>query len=322
MGGISCKGAELCAGGAGKDNYAFVFIKPHAHVDGVRLLVEKKLSACNISILSKSVIDGKVIDEKQLIDQHYYAIASKATLLTPDKLPVPADKFKEKFGEDWASVLASGTAVNATKACKEFGVDADGLNTEWRQCEAAGNVVKFGGGFYCGKMMCAGKSLYVFNAFFMTLRSKFTAPSASIYCYSVKWSPDDLSWAEFRGSVLGPTDPVKAPPTSIRRMILDQWKELGLAAAPNNSDNGVHASASPFEGMAERMNWLETPVVTDPFGAALLASGMSQERIQLWSKDPQVTKGDGLKGSVFDALEDTNSKDCLEMLHAMDLANP
>ena len=42
-----------------------------------------------------------------------------------------------------------------------------------------------------------------------------------------------------------------------------------------NGDNGVHASASPFEGIAERMNWLGQALDTDPFGSALLANGLS-----------------------------------------------
>eukprot|EP01046_Picozoa_sp_COSAG06_P006601 COSAG06_NODE_312_length_17767_cov_17.644895_4_plen_116_part_00 len=38
------------------------------------------------------------IDSKQLIDNHYYSIASKATILDPRELNVPADKFEAKFG--------------------------------------------------------------------------------------------------------------------------------------------------------------------------------------------------------------------------------
>jgi hypothetical protein len=38
-------------------------------------------------------------------------------------------------------------------------------------------------------------------------------------------------------------------------MILRDWENLGLAYVPNVGDNGVHASASPFEGLAEKMNW-------------------------------------------------------------------
>ena len=58
------------------------------------------------------------------------------------------------------------------------------------------------------------------------------------------------------GKVLGATDPTQAAAGSLRRQILERWRELGLKAEPNVGDNGVHASASPFEGLAERMNWI------------------------------------------------------------------
>ena len=36
---------------------------------------------------------------------------------------------------------------------------------------------------------------------------------------------------------------------------------------------GMHASASPFEGLAERANWLEAEIKDDAFGKQLLAAG-------------------------------------------------
>ena len=53
--------------------------------------------------------------------------------------------------------------------------------------------------------------IYTFNAFFMEMRSKFVAPEASIHYYVVEFPASSLSWADFRGKVLGPTDPTKAP---------------------------------------------------------------------------------------------------------------
>ena len=41
------------------------------------------------------------------------------------------------------------------------------------------------------------------------------------------------------------------------------------------------------------MNWLEIPADGDPFGAALLAKGLSLDRIKAWGLDPQVTLEDG-----------------------------
>ena len=66
---------------------------------------------------------------------------------------------------------------------------------------------KFGGGFYGAKLE---GGIFVFNGFFMTMRSAFVAPGASIHYYVVEWDPKDLKWSEFRGDLLGPTDPAQA----------------------------------------------------------------------------------------------------------------
>merc|ERR1719247_3985901 len=43
----------------------------------------------------------------------------------------------------------------------------------------------------------------------------------------------------------------------------------------------------------------------------MLGAGIPKETIEAWTKDPQVDIGGGKKGSLFDALEDMNSSDCL-----------
>jgi hypothetical protein len=121
-----------------------------------------------------------------------------------------------------------------------------------------------------------------------------------------------LSWADFRGKVLGATDPSVACEGSIRKLILQQYnKTLGLDTKPDTGNNGVHASASPLEGLAERMNWLGVSLEDDDFGRALLAKGVSPHTIRQWAADAQVTvKGETTRGktmSVFDTLEDLDS---------------
>jgi hypothetical protein len=166
-----------------------------------------------------------------------------------------------------------------------------------------------------------GQDLYVFNAFFMTMRSKFVGADKSIHCYEVQWSPSKLSWDAFRNQVLGPTDPADGPAASIRNTILKKWKELGLTSEPNKGDNGVHASASPFEGLAEKINWLGKDSTTDPFGAALLKAGLSTATIKEWSVDPRVTMPDGSMGSIFDSLEDSDASDCLAKMVEINALN-
>mmetsp|Transcript_15661 Transcript_15661/g.30650 ORF Transcript_15661/g.30650 Transcript_15661/m.30650 type:complete len:344 (+) Transcript_15661:105-1136(+) len=292
-------------------NSAFVFVKPHANTPSTQKMVRDKLVASGVEIISESDIDGKTIDEKKLIDQHYYAIASKATILSADKIPVPEAKFEETFGEKWSDVLKEGRAANAMEACKKFGCTAEELDKVWQEAK----VVKFGGGFYCGLVAPKDKDpLYVFNAFFMVMRSKFVGEGVSIHCYEVQWDKDTLSWEKFRGELLGPTDPAAAPAGSIRKTILEQYKELGLTSIPNKGDNGVHASASPFEGLAEKCNWLGASAETDAFGKALIDAGLSKKTIADWSVDPRVNLPGGGMGSVFDALEDMDADECLAKL--------
>jgi hypothetical protein len=290
---------------AEETNVAYVFIKPHANNAQTQQLVTTTLLSKGIKIVQEGEFTGEQIDAGMHIDQHYYAIASKATLLKPAQIPVPAAKFEDKFGISWETALADGLVFNALDACKELGVDAEGLDKIWNGADK----VKLGGGFYCGLIEHEGKKLYTFNAFFMSMRAKFVAPGTSIHYYVVEFSPKDLTWSDFRGKVLGPTDPKEAPEGSLRNLILKDWETLGLAYEPNTGDNCVHASASPFEGLAERLNWLKVQPEDDSFGARALAAGISAATLKEWSVDPQV-KGK----SIFDQLEDTDANECLARL--------
>merc|ERR1719305_1734488 len=299
-------------------NSAFVFIKPHAVTDKTKELAKAGLEKAGIKIIKEGSIKGEVIDKKKLIDQHYYAIASKATILKPDQLNVPEDKFKAQFGLSWKDALASGKVFNAMDGCAKLGLTADEMDAEWAKAKAAKKLVKFGGGFYCGLVEVAGKDpLYIFNGFFMAMRSKFTKPGTQIYYYSVEWDAAKLSWADFRSKVLGPTDPAEAPKDSLRGEILAKWEELGLKSQPNVGDNGMHASASPFEALAERTNWLGLPLSKDKFGRLMLSEDVPMDTIKEWSVDPQVNIEAGKKGSIFDALEDMDAEKCLAKVVAL-----
>merc|ERR1711959_656672 len=152
------------------------------------------------------------------------AIASKATILKPDQLNVPEDKFKAQFGLTWKDALASGKVFNAMDGCEKLGIDADQMDAEWAKTKKAKKLIKFGGGFYCGLVEIAGKEpVYVFNGFFMSMRAKFTRPGTEIYYYVAEWDSKTLSWGDFRGKVLGPTDPADAPADSLRGQIFAGW---------------------------------------------------------------------------------------------------
>jgi nucleoside diphosphate kinase len=144
----------------------------------------------------------------------------------------------------------------------------------------------------------------------MAMREKYTQASAELYYYVVEWDAKALSWKDFREAVLGATDPKEAAEGSLRRMVLDKWQALGLTACPDVGDNGMHGSASPFEAMAERMNWLHDTLEKDTFAKALTSSHIPKKTVTEWTKDPQVTL-DGEKVSLFDSLEDMDSAECI-----------
>ena len=77
-------------------NVAFIFIKPHANNPKVQKLVRTMLleNDLGLKVTYSTEIDGAHIEDSQLIDQHYFSIASKATLLPPENMGVPADKFE------------------------------------------------------------------------------------------------------------------------------------------------------------------------------------------------------------------------------------
>jgi hypothetical protein len=145
---------ELAPLRAASLNRAFMFLKPHAANSKVAELVETRLKEHGINIVASGELKHDQIDEEKLIDTHYGAIASKAVLLKPEQLNVPEKgqkTFEERYGETWADAVAQGKVYNAMDGAKKLGVDGEGLEKLWRTLDRDTTLIKFGGGFYCGK---------------------------------------------------------------------------------------------------------------------------------------------------------------------------
>ena len=106
-------------------------------------------------VTSEGSLGAEIIEKNKLIDNHYYAIANKASLSKPAELnpPVPKQEdFEKKFGISWKAALAKGIVYNAVDGCKQMGIDGTQMDKQWAAAKKAGNLVKFGGGFYAGKV--------------------------------------------------------------------------------------------------------------------------------------------------------------------------
>jgi len=281
--------------------------------DSVKELVAKGLEKAGITVSSSGTLTHDVIDSKGLIDTHYGAIASKAAVLKPAEQNV-SDKakaqFKDMFGMTWEEAVEAGKIFNAKDACEQLKVSGQELDSMWATLNRGENLLKLGGGHYVGKV---NDDTYVINGFYSAMRDKYCSEPAQIYYMVVEWDPKSLSWEDFRGKVLGATDPKEAEEGSLRRQIFEQWKDLGLSAEPDVGDNSVHASASPFEAFCERVNWTGAKSAEDLFGRAALQLGVPEKTLAEWMADAQVVV-DGKKQSIFDYLEDQNSEENLRRL--------
>lgn len=112
-------------------NCALVFIKPQANTEKVQHLVKQTFIDKGFTITADGEVTADEIDKKRLIDNHYYAIASKATLVEPKDLPVPKEKFQEFFGVSFEDALSEGSVYNALQASEYLGMDPVELGKVW-----------------------------------------------------------------------------------------------------------------------------------------------------------------------------------------------
>jgi len=105
--------------------------------------------------------------------------------LQPSELNVPdkgKKQFQAAFGESWDSAIAAGKVYNAKDGAKKLGLDSEGVNAEWSKLTSGKNLIKFGGGFYCGKV----KDIYIMNGFYMSMRAgEYRAGGATMFPFAL-----------------------------------------------------------------------------------------------------------------------------------------
>lgn len=295
-----------------QDNVAFVFVKPHACTQKTLELVPSFLEDKGLSILRSGSVQAEDIDKRGIIDAHYSAIAKVgmaqdiATLALGDS---EANKFEKGYGKPLDEAMASGEVCSAVQALEILKVDAAKL---LERCLAAG-YEKLRSGLYCARLEGGPTGqLFVMNGFYSRMREKFTKPGVVVHWFLVSFTEATLPWKEFRGQVIGATNPADAGNGSLRARIRDDWQTLGLKEETNYQDNGVHASAGPLEALRERQVWLGDEPEADPFGRAI-GEKCTAPLSQLL-ESPVLELADGRTGPAFDLLEDTGTATCIEVL--------
>ncbi|MDY7027537.1 MAG: hypothetical protein SVR04_04490 [Spirochaetota bacterium] len=292
-------------------NRALVFIKPHAITEKFIQFVEGFLAEKNITLTEPRRISAGEIKKRGIVDRHYFAIAGTAVFSTPKEYNLGSDsrkKFEEAFGTSWDDALEERKILNSAEAQKRAGnISGIELNEIWQKS----SQVKMAPGLYAGYF--EAQDIYCINGFYPGQREVFTSDGAEVVMYEAEFSPEEVSWEQFRQEIIGATDPQKAAPGSLRSLLLQRFIDFGLTSQPLMSKNGVHASAGPLEGLRERIVWLDTDPDDDEFAGRLYAGGLDRNDLDALLENPVVTLGNQT-GPVFDLTEDLDGPEAADML--------
>ena len=134
----------------------------------------------------------------------------------------------------------------------------------WELSTNCETMLRFGGGFHCRMIMDVSSSMASTRAHVRSspsLARPFTVNSRA------ERGSTQIGGLPRKG--FGRHRPEDRLPHVLRYAVFKGWNRLGLAAELNVENKGVHASAGPFEALAERANWLGVPLESDNFGRAM-----------------------------------------------------
>ncbi|CAE7595238.1 ppsC [Symbiodinium sp. CCMP2592] len=164
-------------------------------------------------IISRAIREAKMTPpESTCWECHGTGTSLGAVMKKPSELTVQEKaqaEFEKQFGVAWSKVMEDGLVFNAMDGAEKLGISPDELGKKYDALKKGETIIEFGGG--CGKV----DNIYVTNGFYRNMRSKFTAPGTSIYCYEVEWPADKTKLEDF----LAPTEPAQAPAGSLRSLI-------------------------------------------------------------------------------------------------------
>ncbi len=243
---------------------------------------------------------GAEIDAQQLIQRHYGAHYQN-TIKKPSEFALnDADRlrFLKTFGLSFEEAIKQNKIKSGYGFMEEFSLSAIALNDLWTQSK---NVTKIAGVRF-GTIKHNNIDYIVTNAFIPKLLEVFTMPNASILLTEVSFSG---TWQSFRAKLM-----------EIRNELKALSNEYGIII--DGMNNGLHASASPFEAMLERWIWNDPTknthfLKTDVFGKQLIEKGISLETILAWSKCPFIQYQGNLT-PLFDTIEDKDPDEAIRIL--------
>jgi hypothetical protein len=263
-------------------------------------VLEKGLNGKGIKIGAIRVLGGPYLDKHNIMVQHYGVIAKISREGECAISDAAREALKTKFAADIAGwspehykshVLGGHQFLSKFPELNAFSLLAinDNLGT-----------IRLGPGTYALKIKIKGETFIVLNPFHAYQVVPYNKPGNAIIALECL---SEISWADLRNNIGGPTDPTTAPEGSIRHLLLKDKVQFGLKEVDRGS-NGVHMSAGPLEGMIEVQRFFSDhtslPFADTAFGHALADKAIDVSKVV---SNPDVDFG-GSKKSLFDITEE------------------
>jgi len=299
----------------GTINQAVVFTKPLHHLglaltpeqldEQVRAFLEEK----GFGIVLSRKTTGSELAERDVLKEHYLMYSRGSGIESADELGVSVEaaaRFESAFGKPWRDEVEAGKIMGNPRLMAEKRITAQELYLLWNERFENHRTQKIQEGLimaWLGELDC-----YCINAFYPILAEIFYAPATEIHYHVVEFDPGQVSWARFRGKILGATDASHVDPGSLRGRLHAAY---GDALEYPGRDNFVHGSAGPVEGFFERtVHEPDFDMASNPVGRYLLERGVSLEASKHWKSRQPVP----VLGGLFNATEEKDTAEALSAL--------
>lgn len=224
---------------------------PGADLDQVLRIVLDRVRAHGLVIEQAAVLPGRYLARRGLMARHYWRMAAFARAGAAGFTPAIRASFEKAFtcSPDEARILGGWEALDHFPGLSPFG-----LEVLWENVSQS----RIGNGATCARVTLGGSDVFLVNGFVPNLLATYEAPESVVTLLSLT---GPLAWRDARHAFVGATDPRRAAPGSLRRLLFEQREALGIDV--RLGANGVHLSSGPVEALAELRRLLPSDGASD-----------------------------------------------------------
>ncbi len=294
-------------------NQVILFTKPVHHLradlspEELNQRAQNFLEAKGFRFVVSKKVTGADLKAHEIIKQHYLMYSAAACAEKVEVAAAAKKRFEIFFGRTWQDEVDAGRIVPMPRLLERPSLDVHQLFNYWRALYANRKTVKLQDGFIIGFIEALG--VYAINAFYPSMEAIFYHPETVIYYHVAEFDPSQISWREFRQSVLGKTNASAADPESLRGKFYRDYP----VEFPDR-DNYVHGSAGPLEGFVERtIHEQDFEITTNPVGAYFAERGVTLQSFSQWRTNQSITT----LGNLFDETEEKNTDEIFQILETL-----